>query len=293
MSIKGIDVASFQHPHGAPINFDEVKAAGFDFVYVKATEGVGYVNPYFLSDVAAARKAGLAVGAYSFLRANVDAVAAANKFHQTVKGVRLDLPLGLDFESLDGESSSVAHQRLDQFRTVLRQEGERTLTYSYANFVKAHIPATCKFCASDPLWLAAYEATEPSAPKPWTAVTLWQKYDKEQVRGIEDATDGDLFVGKNFDVFAGRSKPAPTVPNWYHRLLEFPPSKLRNPGHTAVVHGVHYQEGDDVRAVQRHLKIRVDGLYGPNTADHVKGFQKLHKIQVDGIVGPHTAKLLG
>lgn len=293
MSIKGIDVASFQHPNNDPIDFGKVKEAGFDFVFIKATEGVGYVNPYFARDVADARKAGLAVGAYSFLRANVDAVSAANKFNETVKGVPLDLPLGLDFETLDGEPSWLAHHRLDQFRTVLRQDGHRTLTYSYPGFLKAHVPATCKFCGSDPLWLAAYEAAEPAAPKPWSGVTIWQKYNREQVAGIADATDGDLFVGKNFDVFAGKARPAPTLPAWYHRLLEFPPSKLRNAGATVVSGGVRYQDGDDVRAVQRRLGIKVDGLYGPQTADHVKGFQKLHKIAVDGIVGPTTAKLLG
>ena len=50
----GPDVSSYQHPHptsahphGQPINWVAVKNAGKDFAIVKATEGTGYVNPYF------------------------------------------------------------------------------------------------------------------------------------------------------------------------------------------------------------------------------------------------------
>ena len=57
--VLGIDVASHQHPDNAPIDWAAVAAAGWAFVIVKATEGVGYVNPFFAQDVAGARAAGL------------------------------------------------------------------------------------------------------------------------------------------------------------------------------------------------------------------------------------------
>ncbi|HBU02156.1 MAG TPA: hypothetical protein DEB20_06395, partial [Acidimicrobiaceae bacterium] len=37
--ITGIDVASYQHPNGAPINWQQVAGAGHKFAYVKASEG--------------------------------------------------------------------------------------------------------------------------------------------------------------------------------------------------------------------------------------------------------------
>lgn len=51
--------------------------------------------------------------------------------------------------------------------------------------------------------------------------------------------------------------------------------------------------GTDVKAVQKKLKMTVDGIYGPRTAAAVKVYQKAHKLTVDGVVGPETRKALG
>jgi hypothetical protein len=51
--------------------------------------------------------------------------------------------------------------------------------------------------------------------------------------------------------------------------------------------------GERVRVVQRALRIRVDGVYGPNTAYHVCNFQRRNGLLVDGIVGPSTRRALG
>src|SRR5262245_42507618 len=66
---RGVDVASHQHPGGAPINWPVVKQAGISFAFVKADEGPHdgygrYVNPYFRQDWDGAHTAGLQVGAY-------------------------------------------------------------------------------------------------------------------------------------------------------------------------------------------------------------------------------------
>jgi peptidoglycan hydrolase-like protein with peptidoglycan-binding domain len=53
-----------------------------------------------------------------------------------------------------------------------------------------------------------------------------------------------------------------------------------------------YLKGEDVKRVQRALKVRVDGLYGPLTEQAVRNFQRREAISVDGIVGPQTWKRL-
>ena len=63
---QGVDVASFQHPGGAAIDWSQAAASGIRFAAVKATEGAYYQNPYALSDLAQARAAGLSVAAYAF-----------------------------------------------------------------------------------------------------------------------------------------------------------------------------------------------------------------------------------
>src|ERR1039458_1347253 len=64
MTYQIVDVPS--NNHGAPIDWNAVKASGIAAVFIKATEGSGYVNPYYASDRDAARAAGLLVAAYHF-----------------------------------------------------------------------------------------------------------------------------------------------------------------------------------------------------------------------------------
>lgn len=59
----------------------------------------------------------------------------------------------------------------------------------------------------------------------------------------------------------------------YKRLL-----KLQSP----------YMYGEDIKQVQRVLKVTVDGYYGPETERAVRNFQKNSQLLVDGIVGPKT-----
>lgn len=52
-------------------------------------------------------------------------------------------------------------------------------------------------------------------------------------------------------------------------------------------------KGDDVKELQKALKISVDGIFGNDTETAVKKFQKSHGLKVDGIVGKKTAHELG
>jgi Putative peptidoglycan binding domain len=69
------------------------------------------------------------------------------------------------------------------------------------------------------------------------------------------------------------------------------------PATTAMAAGGLLERGDDggrVEAVQRHLHVRADGVYGAHTAHAVRAFQKRNGLDVDGVVGSATlAKLRG
>jgi len=62
--IKGIDVSS----HQDRIDWGRVKADGIGFTYIKATEGVGFVDPKFSAFAAGAQIAGIPHGFYHFAR---------------------------------------------------------------------------------------------------------------------------------------------------------------------------------------------------------------------------------
>src|SRR5262245_60226023 len=112
---RGVDVASHQHPGGAPIDWSAVAAWGMDYAYIKATEGPSdaaddtYINPYFGEDWRGAGAAGLLRGAYHFARPRLPLWTAtydAQAFLLTTgpfTGVN-DLPPVLDLEDSGGLS---------------------------------------------------------------------------------------------------------------------------------------------------------------------------------------------
>jgi hypothetical protein len=52
-------------------------------------------------------------------------------------------------------------------------------------------------------------------------------------------------------------------------------------------------KGKEVEDLQRYLKIKIDGDFGPKTETAVKNFQKNNKLTPDGVVGPKTWNAMG
>src|SRR4051795_12760630 len=77
--IDGPDVASYQHPGGARINWHRVARSHKEFAIVKATEGTSYRNPWFHSDYVRSRRAGLVRGSYHFARPGSPIVTTARR----------------------------------------------------------------------------------------------------------------------------------------------------------------------------------------------------------------------
>src|SRR4051794_18923272 len=64
MYIQGFDVYSGD---GA-VNWASAKAGGYEFAFVKATEGVNFIDTRFATNMSGANSAGVAVGPYHFCR---------------------------------------------------------------------------------------------------------------------------------------------------------------------------------------------------------------------------------
>ena len=52
-------------------------------------------------------------------------------------------------------------------------------------------------------------------------------------------------------------------------------------------------KGDEVKKLQKLLKINADGVFGAQTEKAVKDFQWGHGLEMDGIVGEKTWSALG
>src|SRR6478609_1350214 len=119
-SVRGVDVASWQHPSGKAINWPKVKGAGYSFAIIKATESTTYKNPYFAGDRNGAASTGMVVGAYHYARPALPlstAAAQAHYFAKTIGTQQLSrtLPPILDIEATGGLSKANLAAWISQF----------------------------------------------------------------------------------------------------------------------------------------------------------------------------------
>ena len=77
-NVFGIDVASYQHPNGAAINWASVRASGAAFAFVKMSEGASYTNVYAARDLNGARAAGMRASARAKVATSASVFAATN-----------------------------------------------------------------------------------------------------------------------------------------------------------------------------------------------------------------------
>src|SRR5688572_5236567 len=61
-AVLGVDVSRYQ----GRVDYPKLRAAGYTYCFIKATQGASYVDPRYASDLAQARAAGLAPGSYHF-----------------------------------------------------------------------------------------------------------------------------------------------------------------------------------------------------------------------------------
>jgi GH25 family lysozyme M1 (1,4-beta-N-acetylmuramidase) len=190
-AIQGIDVASYQ---GYP-NWTSVKNSGKTFAFTKATEGTGYTNPYFATNWARMKSAGLIRGAYHFGRPSVDPVASANKFCDVVGPTSGDLQMTLDIETTDGKTPSQVRGWIVAFINQIKARTGRP-GIIYTGFYFWRDSAGNGANLNCPLWLAAY-VTNPDnyVPAAWPFFTFWQYTDAGSVPGVSGNVDRDAFNG--------------------------------------------------------------------------------------------------
>ncbi len=92
--MTGIDISQ----HTGLVDFDVIRNSHIDFVYMKASEGGDYIDPFFDLNYTQAAKTTLALGSYHLFRYNVPGVTQANNYLTAIKGKKFHLPLVVDVE---------------------------------------------------------------------------------------------------------------------------------------------------------------------------------------------------
>ncbi len=184
--VRGIDVSH----HNGEIDFEAVRRDSIDFVYIKASDGVGDVDSNFVRNYHAAKAAGLKVGAYHFFRTHRGGRQQAATLIDAVSGLDLDLPLAIDLETESHERGN-KDDVVPRVRTMLyclREAGFRTMLYAnydqFSDFIDGNF-------SNEDLWLAT--SREPSHQ--FDPRTVWQFSHRGSVNGISGPVDLNAFIG--------------------------------------------------------------------------------------------------
>lgn len=186
----GIDVSGWQ----GSIDYSEVARSGIEIVYMKASEGTNFVDPYFNRNYTNAKANGLKVGFYHYLtaRSNSEAVAEANFFVSTISGMVPDCRLAMDFESFGSLNTEEINEiGLTFMQTVENLSGKEMVIYSDTSNASNIFGGGL---TNYPLWVAQYEVEEPTPNGNWSSWVGWQYTDAGEISGINGYVDRDRFT---------------------------------------------------------------------------------------------------
>lgn len=186
MEIKGIDIS--KHQKAGKVNFKALRALGYEFVMLRAGYGkyLSQKDATFESHYAAAKAAGLHVGAYHYSYATTVAEAKqeAACFLEWIKDKRLDYPVAFDIED-KGQKNLTNVQRTDiaiAFMQTVEAAGYYTMLYSSADWLGSKFDWNRKYCGSGAktlshfdVWCAAYVGSRDRIQKYYNGnYGMWQ-----------------------------------------------------------------------------------------------------------------------
>lgn len=125
MVIKGIDIS---HWNG-DIDFNKVKAAGIEFVIIKAggSDRGFYTDSKFRENYEKAKAAGLFVGAYYFVGkkfyGDLSGIEDAKRFIKILQGMQFEYPVYLDVETTDARYKELATDAAIAFCSTMEAAG--------------------------------------------------------------------------------------------------------------------------------------------------------------------------
>ncbi len=185
--------------HNPSVDFGTLKGGGVEFVGLKATEGIGFVDPTFADRRARAALVGFhRVLLYHFVRPQADAKLQALHFARVVGRLAPHERLVLDvegpgWEDLDEPAALVA-EIVFHLKTALGLRAADVMLYLSPRWARGAFGAALGSLTFMPLWAARYGAA-PGDVSPWPQATVWQFTQEGRVPGASGPVDLDRWLG--------------------------------------------------------------------------------------------------
>jgi len=195
-AIHGIDVSKYQQTIAwEEVQSMQVKNIKLGFAFMKATEGIGNVDPSFHRNWRRAKDAGIVRGAYHFFIASKDGKLQAENFIDEVDLRPGDLPPVLDVEQINGSTNDVLKKEVKKWlETVENYYHVKPIIYTNIEFYNRRLGSDFD---QYPLWVAHYY--QPHQPKIKREWIFWQHTDEGRVNGILPKVDFDVFSGDSLE----------------------------------------------------------------------------------------------
>lgn len=219
--VYGWDISNWQ----PLIDWNQVKETAPDlkYVYIKSTEGTGFLNPILKKQWDGAGNIGQLRGPYHYHHTEISGKEQAQYFlAHTPKG---ELPPVLDVEDADSlplypttEQAKAAGQSVYEFTyTVSNAWGQKVVIYTgpwFWNRLASWALAVSKSCDYFGATYHALDDTGPYLSSGWTTWKLWQYTSKGQVTGCADRVDLSVFHGgiDTFNTWHGGTVVVPPPP---------------------------------------------------------------------------------
>lgn len=189
----GIDVSKYQ----GDIDWKAIAAnKKIKFAYIKATEGATYVDPRFEENISEARKHGVKVGCYHFLRSSSTIAEQFENMKKYVRRNEQNLVPMIDVESMGKWNQQQLVDSLHEFAVLIYEYYKvAPIIYTYVNFYNRNLSG--RF-TNYPLFIARYTATEPEM-NDGTKYVIWQFTERGHVDGIKGNVDLSRF-GNGYSV---------------------------------------------------------------------------------------------
>ncbi len=194
--IHGIDVSRYQRViDWSDVKNMQVKGIKIGFAFIKATEGIGKIDPQFRRNWLKAKKEKISTGAYHFFNAEESGKAQAQNFIDIVKLEKGDLPPVLDIEQANRVNKAGLINEVKIWLDKVEQQ------YKMKPVIYINIDFYDNFLSDGfndyPFWIANY--LQPQKPRLNREWMFWQHSESGHVNGISSAVDLNVFAGDSSD----------------------------------------------------------------------------------------------
>ena len=183
----GIDVSNYQKD----INWEATaKDPNIKYVYIKATEGATHRQHRYRQNLENARRHGVKVGSYHFLRTSTPIQRQFENFISVVRPEEQDLVPLLDVETREGWTIKQLQDSVLFFAQLLEKHyGCKPMIYTNSSYFNNYLGSQF---AQYPLFIARYAKSEPQLNfgARWI---LWQFSDRGRIDGIDAMVDLSRF----------------------------------------------------------------------------------------------------